>query len=114
MRKQDAVEIAGLFVPNGTMQHTGQAPTAGRAQIQAFLETFANYKVLSQDMTVLAASPAAGHVSQSGSYVQRVRTPGGDEITARGWFIIQWQKQADGGWLIERVNTSSGPPPEGR
>ena len=114
LRKQNAAEIALLFVPKGTMQHTGQALIAGRAQIQVFLETFANYKVLSQDMTMLAASPATTRVSQSGSYVQSVRTLGGGEITARGWFIIQWQKQADGGWLVERVNTSSGPPPEGR
>jgi uncharacterized protein (TIGR02246 family) len=111
LRQQDAAQIARLFVPNGTMEHTGQAAIAGRQQIQAFLESFSGYKVLSHDMTVLAVSPATTHVSQSGRYVQRVRTPGGDEVTVRGWFIVQWQRQADGGWLIERVNTSSGPLP---
>lgn len=111
IRMQNAAETATLFVSNGTLEHTGQTPITGRAQIQAFMESFSNYKVLSHDMTVLAVSPATTHVSQSGRYVQRVRTPAGDEVTARGWFIIQWQRQADGRWLIERAQTSSGPPP---
>jgi hypothetical protein len=91
------------------LEHVGQAPITGRQEIQQFLASYSGYKVLAHDMTLMSSSPAAAHVSQSGTYVQRVRTPQGQEVTVRGWFLFQWQRQAAGGWLLEYAKTSATP-----
>ena len=109
VRRQDSTLIADLFAVGGRMQHAGEKPIQGRAEIKRFLDSFSNYKVLSHDMTVLSVSPAATHVSQSGTYVQLVKTPEGNSVTVRGWFVVQWLRQAPGVWLIELAKTSSSP-----
>ncbi|MCX7174117.1 MAG: nuclear transport factor 2 family protein [Proteobacteria bacterium] len=109
LSRQDAVALSELFLPSGSMEHVGQAPIVGRAKIRSFLESFANYRVLSHDMTLVSVSPASTQVSQSGTYVQSVRAPDGQEIVASGLFDIQWRRQQDGRWLIERLRTSSQP-----
>jgi uncharacterized protein (TIGR02246 family) len=113
LRAQDSSAIAQMFVPDGRLEHVGQNPIVGRENIQAFLDSFAGYQVLSHDMNLASSSFTACRVSQSGSYVQHVRGPDGREITARGWFAFQWVEQADGRWLLESAQTSSSPIPGG-
>jgi ketosteroid isomerase-like protein len=109
LRAQDTAALTLLFVPKGKVEHVGQAPVVGREQIAQFFKSFAEYKVLSQDMRVLRATGAQSHVSQSGTFVQVVRTPEGREVVARGWFLFQWERQAGGEWLLEYAKTSSSP-----
>jgi len=109
LRAQDSHAIAAMFVSNGKLEHVGQGPISGRENIESFLASFVDYKILAHDMTLMASSPATTHVSQSGTYVQRVRTPQGQEVTVRGWFLFQWQRQQLGNWLIEYAKTSASP-----
>ena len=109
LRSQDTSALALLFVPTGKVEHVGQAPVVGRERIEQFQKSFSEYKVLSHDMRVLRATGAQSHVSQSGTFVQVVRTPDGREVVARGWFLFQWERQAGGAWLLEYAKTSSSP-----
>ena len=113
LRAQDSRAIALMFVPEGRLQHVGQEPVIGRERIEKFIASFENYKVLSHDMIVMSSSAATSHVSQSGTYIQKVRAPDGKEVTMRGWFLFQWQRQEDGKWLLESARTSSSPPASG-
>ena len=108
LRAQDTSALARLFVPNAKVEHVGQAPVVGRERIEQFLRSVAD-TVISQDMRVLRATGARSHVSQSGTFVQVVRTPEGREVVARGWFLFQWERQAGGAWLLEYAKTSSSP-----
>ncbi len=112
LRAQDSAALAAMFVPGGRLEHVGQDPIVGRERIRAFLASFADYRVLSHDMTVTASTYGPCHANQSGTYVQHVRAPDGQQITARGWFLFQWQKQAGGQWLLESARTSSTPLPD--
>lgn len=109
LRAQDSSGIAHLFIRGGRLEHAGQDPIIGRENIRAFLNSFARYKVLSHDMNVDSSTFTPCHASQSGTYWQHVRAPDGQEITAHGWFLLQWAEQADGRWLIESALTSSAP-----
>ncbi len=113
LRAQDASGIAQMFVPGGRLEHVGQDPIVGRENIQAFLNSFARYKVLSHDMQLDSSAFTPCHASQSGTYVQHVRVPDGQEITAQGWFLFKWIEQTDGRWLLESAQTSSSPLPGG-
>jgi ketosteroid isomerase-like protein len=109
VRTQNSKAISQLFTPNGKLEHVGQVPIVGRESIELFLDSFASYKVLSHEMKLTSVSSSSTQVSQSGTYVQHVRTPEGKEITASGWFLLQWQRQPDGKWLIFSARTSSSP-----
>jgi len=113
MRAQDSAGIAQMFVLGGRIEHVGQEPIVGREKIQAFLNSFAQYKVLSHEMNLASTAYTPCHAKQAGTYVQHVRAPDGQEITASGWFLFQWEEQADGLWLLESAQTSSSPIPGG-
>ncbi len=113
LRAQDSSGIAQMFVPGGRIEHVGQEPIVGRETIQAFLSSFAQYRVLSHDMNLASSAYTPCHAKQAGTYVQHVRAPDGQESTARGWFLFQWEEQADGLWLLESAQTSSSPIPVG-
>lgn len=109
LRAQDSSAIAQMFVPNGRLEHVGQDPIVGREKIQSFLASFARYKILSHEMNLSSSTYTPCRANQSGTYVQHVLAPDGQEITARGWFLFQWEKQPDGRWLLESGRTSSSP-----
>jgi uncharacterized protein (TIGR02246 family) len=109
VRSQNSKAIAKLFTPTGTLEHVGQAPIIGREKIEAFLNSFASYKVLSHEMKLVSAKSTSSDVRQSGTFIQHVLTPDGKEITANGWFLLDWQRQPDGKWLINSARTSTSP-----
>ncbi len=112
LRRQDAVGLAGLFVPDGSTSHAGQKPIVGRPAIRAMLESFANYKVLAHNMEVTTVMVDGPRVRQSGAYHQTVRTPDGQTIQVQGKFTAEWERQDDGRWLLRRMHTA--PPDQGK
>ena len=99
-----------MFELAGSMGHQGQPPIIGRPSIQAFLESFANYKVLAHEMHVLSARAQSGEVRQTGTYAQSVLTPQGQSLQVKGTFTAVWHRQNSGRWLIESIRTA---PPSG-
>lgn len=110
LRRQDAQALSAMFEPAGSMGHQGQPVINGRSAIQAFLESFASYKVVSHEMRVLSASAQGGVVRQTGTYAQTVRTPAGQVLHVTGTFTAVWRHQPNGQWLIESMRTA---PPNG-
>ena len=95
-----------MFETAGSMAHQGQSPIVGRVAIQAFLESFASYKVLSHEMQI-ASAVAQGHtVQQTGTYAQSVLTPEGRTLQVGGTFSAVWQQEQDGQWLIQSMRTA--------
>lgn len=111
LRRQDAVGLSEMFVPDGSSSHADQKPIVGRPAIRAFLESFAGYKVVAHEMPVTSVSVHGNRVTQSGTYHQTVRTPDGQTIQVRGVFVAEWERQGDDRWLIRRMHTA--PPGNG-
>lgn len=109
LRDQDASAIAAMFEPDGSLAHDDQPAIVGRAALEAFMTSFASYKVLAHDMQVTSAVARARTVAQSGTYAQSVRTPQGQTLRVVGSFIAVWRQQADGRWLIESMRTAPAP-----
>jgi uncharacterized protein (TIGR02246 family) len=107
LRRQDASGVALSFEPDGSMAHEGGTPIAGRAAIRAFLDSFANYKIVSHEMTVTSVAVAGDQLTQSGTYAQTVRTPEGRTLSVSGTFVAAWRHQADGQWLLWNLRTAS-------
>ena len=95
-----------MFEPSGSMVHQGQPPVVGRAAIQAFLESFAGYKVLSHQMQVDSFVARGNAVEQTGTYAQAVLTPEGRTLGVAGKFAAVWRQEQDGTWLIQSMRTA--------
>jgi len=109
VRLQASPQIAAMFTPDGQIQHVGQPAIVGRERIAAFLESFAAYTLHSHDMTVTGVVADGPTVTHWGTYEQKVRTPAGEEVVAKGWFRFRWIHDATGACLIEAGATSSAP-----
>ena len=106
LRRQDSSAIAAMFEPAGSMAHQGQRPVVGRADIQAFLKSFSNYKVLAYEMQLTSVFARAHSVQQTGTYAQSVLTPEGRTLQVRGTFTAVWLQEQDGHWLIQSMRTA--------
>ena len=88
------------------MAHQGQPPIVGRAAIQAFLESFANYKVLAHQMKPKSAVAQGHTVQQTGTYEQSVLSPEGRTLQVSGEFAAVWKQEHGGQWFIESMRTA--------
>ena len=105
-RRMDIPALAASFLPDGTLSQRGGASFTGPAAIAAFLQGFAAYKVLSDEMTVeRGIEEAPGVWRASGVFRQQVKVPAGDTVTASGHFEGVWIFGAAGAWRIRSLET---------
>ena len=98
--------MAATFSTSGFMAHEGQPAIVGRPAIQAFLESFARYKVLSHQMQITSSVTLGQSVQQAGTFTQSVLTPDGEKLEVGGTFIAVWRQEPDGQWLIQSMRTA--------
>ena len=86
LRRMDFEEVARCFAESGEMSTVGAPPVQGRAAIRAFLEQFADFKIL--ELSVHAEHTAIDGVAaqQSGTYTQTVVVPGAETVHVHGQF----------------------------
>jgi len=95
-----------MFEPSGFIAHQGQPPIVGRAAIEAFLQSFGSYKVLSHQMQVSSVVVLGRTVEQTGTYAQAVLTPEGRTLQVAGRFTAAWHQEQSGAWLIQSMRTA--------
>ena len=107
--RQDAPAIAALYTEQGSMAHRGSPAVVGRAAIQRFLESYAAYRVLAEELVADSTEVSGARGTQLGHYRQSVETPHDGTVTVSGTFRAEWLRGRDGRWRIERFETA--PPP---
>jgi uncharacterized protein (TIGR02246 family) len=105
VRHMDHAAIAAMFTPDGEVLNPGQAPVRGPAAIDAFLQQFSAYRVLSEELKPSSTIVTGDRARQTGIYRQSVRAPDGSTIKVSGAFTIEWLRTADG-WRIQRAATT--------
>ncbi len=71
LRAMDHAGMAALFVPTGRVVNPGETPIVGPAAIDAFLERFADYKVVRYDVTIDRISVHGDSAVQSARFAKR-------------------------------------------
>jgi ketosteroid isomerase-like protein len=104
-RDMDAAGVAKLYARDGEIANPGQEAIKGRAAIEAFLEKFADYKILEYVLTPSATAGDKNGVTQKGTFHQRVRTPDGQIVEVSGTFTAEWVLE-DFIWHIKRMTTA--------
>ncbi len=103
----NAKAIAGMFDPDGEIQHEHQTPTRGREAIESLYASFSKYQILENDTTPIGTLVYGNLAVQVGSYHQKVKTPDGASVEVSGSFQADWMRSGSKDWLIKRMATTS-------
>lgn len=107
VRAMDHAGIAALFTPNGELVADNNTPIRSPAQIEAFLRSFSEYRVVSETLSTDTVHIAGDTGRVIGIYRQRVRVPAGDTVAVSGSYIADWLRDSSGIWRIRRMATKS-------
>lgn len=97
----NADSIAAIYTPDGELGKIAR----GRDSIRNFLNTFKNFRVLSQSSETNSISLDQDSALQKGIYRQTVVIPSKDTVTVQGNFTALWIWSVNNGWLIRRMET---------
>ena len=101
-RAVDAEAIASFYTATGVLFEPGINPIRSRDSIKAFVASFPGVRVDSAIATADTIEVFDGTALYWGSYFERLAFPGQPVSEQHGKFVIEWVRQHDGNWLIER------------
>jgi len=101
-RAVDAEAIASFFTATGILFEPGINPIQSRDSIKAFVASFPGVRVDSATATPDTIEVFNGTAFYWGSYFERLAFPGQPVSEQHGKFVIEWVRQPDGAWLIQR------------
>lgn len=93
---------SALFTRTGTLFEPGIAPIVSPDSIRAFIMSFPGVKVDSAVMTADTIEVFDGTAFVWGSYFEKLSFPGQPQSSQHGKFVMEWRREADGRWRIER------------
>jgi ketosteroid isomerase-like protein len=101
-RAVDPDKIAACFTATATLFEPGIQPVQTRDQIRAFVASFPGVRV-----EIATATPEVIEVFGDtaflwGTYFERLAFTGQPVSEQHGKFVVEWRRQLDGRWLIER------------
>jgi ketosteroid isomerase-like protein len=98
----DAATSAGFFGPRGTLFEPGIPPIVSPDSIRAFIESFPGVEVDSAMLRADTVEVFGRTALVWGTYFERLRFPGQPESAQHGRFVMEWRRDREGVWLIER------------
>ncbi len=105
----DADGIAATFTPDGELQNPGRDPIKGPDAIRTFLKSFTGVTVEENEIRGVFLQIVGAGALQTGTFRQKARLADGTVVDSKGTFEAEWERQADGSWLLARMTTN--PPP---
>jgi ketosteroid isomerase-like protein len=98
----DAAASASFFSPRGVLFEPGIPPIVGADSIRAFVESFPGVEVDSAMLRADTIEVFGGTALVWGTYFERLHFPGQPESAQHGRFVMEWRRDRQGVWLIER------------
>ena len=106
LRAMDHAGIAAMFTADGEVANPGAAPVRGPAAIDAFLQGFSGYQVLSYTTDEVRTVVSGDSADLTAIFHQRVRVPQGKVVEVSGRLAARWTRAGGGPWLVQRMATS--------
>jgi ketosteroid isomerase-like protein len=101
-RAVNAPAIASFFTATGELFEPGLFPIVGADSIRAFMGSFPGVVVDSAVSMPETIEVFGDTVLLWGSYFEKLAFPGQPDSEQHGRFVMEWVRQADGRWLIQR------------
>ena len=108
VQAMDADGVAAMFTEDGELGTDGQPSHRGRDDIRAYLKSFDNVKVLSDEMTTASIEVTGDSAIARGAYKQTAKVGDDAPVHVHGGFEAVWARQGDGRWLIKRMTAFPG------
>jgi len=100
--KMDNAGIAAMFTDDGALVNGGKT-IHGPKEIEKFLDTFKQYHVQSEAITVRTVTGKTNWAHVLGNYEQTVRLPDGSVVDAKGGYAADWSLGSDDVWRMRRL-----------
>lgn len=101
-RAVDPDAIASAFTPTGMLFEPGIFPLQSPDSIRAFVASFPGVQVESATAVPDTIELFGATAYLWGTYYERLVFPGQPRSEQSGRFVMEWVRQDDGQWLIER------------
>jgi uncharacterized protein (TIGR02246 family) len=101
-RAVDADAIAAFFTPTGVLFEPGIFPILGADSIRAFMGSFPGVVVDSAVSMPETIEVFGDTALLWGAYYEKLSFPGQPVSEQHGRFVMEWVRQPDGRWLIQR------------
>lgn len=101
-RAVDANASASFFTTGGTLFEPGIAPIVSRDSIRAFVQSFPGVIVDSAIATADTIEVFGTTALVWGTYFERLRFAGQPPSAQYGRFVMEWRREDDGEWRIDR------------
>jgi uncharacterized protein (TIGR02246 family) len=98
----DAARLAALFTADGAVLAPNLARMDGRPDIQALWQNFFDAGVTGLDMTAAEVTVQGVRATEIGAFTLTGPDGKGGTGTVRGKYLLLWQRQVDGSWLLHR------------
>jgi uncharacterized protein (TIGR02246 family) len=95
--------VAAFYAPAAILFEPGIKPIQTRDSIRAFMGSFPGVRVDSATATPDTIEVFGGTAYLWGSYFERLSFPGQPQSEQHGKFVMEWVRQPDGRWLIQRL-----------
>jgi len=105
----EADRIAAAFTADGEVQEGDQPPVKAPDAIRASFASRAGAKIEENVLKGTSLQIVGPSALQAGTFRQKTRLADGTVVETTGTFEAEWERQADGSWLIARMTTN--PPP---
>lgn len=103
----ELAEAAEMFGADAEWTHDQQAPLVGRAAILGRFNAIADHKVVEYDITATDTRLIRDGALQTGTYRQKLMTPQGELVAARGEFEARWSHEPGNPWQIAKMRTTA-------
>lgn len=101
-RAVDPVASSAAFAPNGVLFEPGIKPIVSPDSIRAFIASFPGVIVDSATATADTIEVHGDTAYVWGTFFEKLRFQGQPPSAQRGHFVMEWSRQKNGRWLIER------------
>lgn len=101
-RAVDAEASAAFFTAGGTLFEPGIPPIVTRDSIRAFVQSFPGVVVDSAVATADTIELFGATALVWGTYFERLRFAGQPPSAQYGRFVMEWRRERDGAWRIDR------------
>jgi hypothetical protein len=95
--------VSAFYAPTAILFEPGINPIQTRDSIRAFMASFPGVRVDSATATPDTIEVFGGTAYLWGSYFERLSFPGQPQSEQHGKFVMEWVRQPDGAWLIQRL-----------
>src|SRR5439155_23888272 len=93
---KDAAAIGRIYAPDATLLPPGSPAIKGRANIQAFWQSFFNAGASDAKLRVVEVMSSGETAYEIGAFEANMPLPQGGTARATGKYVVVWKHQADG------------------